>query len=279
MRGVRSLTAHPHSHSSVSPQQCEQSRVLMSVQSMPTYWLCRHVYVCALPTATIFMDIKRNAYHAIAAADARRLAANVPGLSALLRTHACCSADGETDSETTALLCSLLQANLLTTSVKYGKIVSAPHLMHSVRDDLVVPTVERRPIRITDVLKFLAALTYAFFAARIAPLRYVIGHAQRKARTERMAARLTPTDQVAVLELVSIYRRIRVYLFGSRNNCLLQALSLRTFLTYYHIRTTWIFGVKMNPWSAHSWVQYGSLVLDGSPEEVQYYTPILVIPS
>jgi hypothetical protein len=36
-------------------------------------------------------------------------------------------------------------------------------------------------------------------------------------------------------------------------------------------------GVKVNPWAAHSWVQSGEYVLDGTPEQVRFFTPILVV--
>jgi hypothetical protein len=34
-------------------------------------------------------------------------------------------------------------------------------------------------------------------------------------------------------------------------------------------------GVRIEPWAAHSWVQAGEYVLDGTPEQVRFFTPIL----
>jgi len=38
-----------------------------------------------------------------------------------------------------------------------------------------------------------------------------------------------------------------------------------------------VFGVKLNPFSAHCWVQAGDIVLNDAIDHVTIHTPILVV--
>jgi hypothetical protein len=38
-----------------------------------------------------------------------------------------------------------------------------------------------------------------------------------------------------------------------------------------------VLGVRMNPFSAHAWAQFGSIVLTDSLEQVREFTPILAV--
>jgi len=59
--------------------------------------------------------------------------------------------------------------------------------------------------------------------------------------------------------------------------CLFQAFLLLEFLGQAGLTADWVFGVKTWPFSAHSWLQSGPLVLNDSVERVSAYRPILVV--
>lgn len=58
--------------------------------------------------------------------------------------------------------------------------------------------------------------------------------------------------------------------------CLLRAFVLRRHLARQGLAAHWVFGVATWPFSAHCWLQAGSVVLDDTVERVSRYTPILV---
>lgn len=80
-----------------------------------------------------------------------------------------------------------------------------------------------------------------------------------------------------LLHAVSQFRLLRPFAFTANDRCLFHALALTTYLTLLRLPATWIIGVRLHPWGAHSWVQTGPLVLDSTPEIVREYVPILAV--
>jgi hypothetical protein len=62
-----------------------------------------------------------------------------------------------------------------------------------------------------------------------------------------------------------------------QGQCLYRACLLRAHLASRGLGSTWIFGVRTWPFSAHCWLQVGDVLLDDDLDRVALYTPILVI--
>jgi len=58
---------------------------------------------------------------------------------------------------------------------------------------------------------------------------------------------------------------------------MLHSLALVEFLARYRLYPDWVFGVQTQPFKAHCWLQYGSLVLNDKPTRLHELTPILSI--
>lgn len=137
-------------------------------------------------------------------------------------------------------------------------------------------SVERgRPIRIADVVNFLIAWVSATWMLRARSFDSAVRWVAR--RKQRSGAADVVMDTRTIMELVDVFRRLRVFAFTAKGKCLFHALALTMFLSRYGLFPSWVVGVKTNPWGAHSWVQQGNLILDSTPEEVRTYTPILVV--
>lgn len=76
---------------------------------------------------------------------------------------------------------------------------------------------------------------------------------------------------------VSSYMRLRPFLFTSNDQCLHDSLTLVRFLSSRGLFPTWVIGVRIGPFGAHSWVQSGDVVLNDVHEHARSYTPILVV--
>lgn len=59
-------------------------------------------------------------------------------------------------------------------------------------------------------------------------------------------------------------------------SCLLDSLSLSTYLANHRLPSNLVFGVSLSPFSAHCWVQHGQIVLNETVGEAVAYTQILV---
>lgn len=62
----------------------------------------------------------------------------------------------------------------------------------------------------------------------------------------------------------------------SHDNCLSQSLAFHRACRRLRIDGSFVIGVRLDPFSAHCWVQCGDLVLNDSVERVRHYTPIVV---
>lgn len=59
--------------------------------------------------------------------------------------------------------------------------------------------------------------------------------------------------------------------------CLPDSLALLDFLARRQLSADLVFGVKLNPFAAHCWVQAGDVALNEASDHVTLYTPILVV--
>jgi hypothetical protein len=80
----------------------------------------------------------------------------------------------------------------------------------------------------------------------------------------------------SVRRLVSIYNRLRP-LFPHDFLCLFDSLSLIEFLAHYNCYPDMVFAVRLDPWSAHCWVQYHGIALNEDVDEARSYLPIMII--
>lgn len=61
------------------------------------------------------------------------------------------------------------------------------------------------------------------------------------------------------------------------DRCLLKAVAMILYLHRFGLRPTMIFGISLDPFRAHCWVQSGALLLNETPDVVRNFTPILVV--
>lgn len=66
-------------------------------------------------------------------------------------------------------------------------------------------------------------------------------------------------------------------LLRAADQCLPRAIAAWRLCRRHGQDVALIFGVRLNPFAAHSWVQSGDAVIVGDLEQVRLYTPILVI--
>lgn len=71
---------------------------------------------------------------------------------------------------------------------------------------------------------------------------------------------------------------ISAALVRAADQCLPRAVAAYRLCLQHEIGASLIFGVRLNPFAAHSWVQVGDAVVVGDLEQVRLYAPILVLP-
>lgn len=66
-------------------------------------------------------------------------------------------------------------------------------------------------------------------------------------------------------------------LINAENHCLALAAARAKFIIKRGIPVTCVVGVRLNPFSAHAWVQYGDLVIGDDPDFIRIHSPIAAL--
>lgn len=108
---------------------------------------------------------------------------------------------------------------------------------------------------------------------RLSPLNSVLARSSKLARAKASEAQAIQHE----IELwVSAFDRASLVL-GRTNRCLARSLAMFSVLNARGVRAALVFGVRTEPFSAHAWVQYQDIVLNDTYEQINNYSPILVL--
>jgi len=228
---------------------------------MADFFLPNHVHFCYRGNAVVFLDLKQDDYTFVGAEGAAALR----GLSSL---------DSSTMTpERRAALNELLEGGLLTADQSAGRVVAPTISTLATQPLLGEEDVSVARASIGHLATFLAASTVAHARLRWGHLHETIAHVQRR-KALRGSSR--PVDIERSRALVAVFERLRS-LFPRRYLCLFDSLALIEFLAHYEIFPSWIFGVRLEPWAAHCWVQAAECIFNEDVEEAAGYTPVMVI--
>jgi hypothetical protein len=236
-------------------------------------WLSHHAYVCQLHSTIIVLDLAHDRYLGLNGPTVHTLAAIVPGWPKLQGEEQL--EEGRQPVETSRSIGQLIAQGVLTPHKANGKAATPPQIESRTASIALIPNVPRnRQIRCGDVVNFLCSCLSTIWLLRCRSLQKAV-----EAIAVRKANLGVEPDFDAVLagDLVAIFRRLRSFTFNAHRRCLFHALVLVSFLSRNGVYPHFVMGVKVEPWAAHSWVQSGEYVLDGTPEQVRFFAPILVV--
>jgi hypothetical protein len=242
------------------------------MQTQKAYWLPPHVRACSTSTGAVLLDLRRNRYFGVGRKETRVL-------SWLTRNWQDTATASATEAEPLPLedavriADKLVQAGLLSNDASEPAAFTPTEIdLNSLLTSVGHELDRKSSIRLRHIVDFLRACTWARKSVRSRTLYFV---AEEIGRKKNHAG--APFDADRAIELVGVFRRLRPHTFAARDQCLFHALALVRFLASYNVYPTWVIGVRIKPWAAHSWVQQGTLLLDSNPEQVCDYTPILAI--
>jgi len=85
-----------------------------------------------------------------------------------------------------------------------------------------------------------------------------------------------PGDEAEVTRIARLYSACR-WLLPVETRCLIDALALDRILIARRLSVTLVFGVRLDPFAAHCWLQTPETILTGTSTEARNYIPILVV--
>lgn len=228
---------------------------------MATFHLPPHVHFCLRGDEIVFLDLKRDDYTLVdgsAAAAIRELLDSSPSI------------DAEDHGE---VLREVLQEGLLTAGRGAGRPVAATQIEFATTP-LIEPDA-RQGISITPrhVARFWMACAVAAARLRWSHIDSTVSGVQRR---KARCVSTSPLEIKRARELTAIFLKLRAF-FPRAYICLFDSLALIEFLAAFRIFPTWVFGVRLDPWAAHCWVQEQGMLFNDNIERTAGYTPIMAI--
>lgn len=241
--------------------------------SMIRYYIPQHVYVAFAEDAAVFLDLRSDRYSMLLGAKARAFKDLVVANGSGTRVINLGKLPGSTFLLENEVLTDLLQNTLLTTSEMdaespLGAGVQLPEA------NLIESSASDSPeISLLDACRFVTSCTTSHFMLKFFNIEKTVRSVERLKPADEIDS---PTRAIELRRLVQIYHTLRP-LFPRNYLCLFDSLSLLQFLARYGFRPTWVFAVRLDPWSAHCWLQYGTAVLNEDADQARNYLPILAV--
>lgn len=129
----------------------------------------------------------------------------------------------------------------------------------------------RPKVGIADAIGFYLACSKA---SRLLKRRHISQIAGRVRRRKDRSHTELRVDELR--RQLLIFRRLRPW-YPRSYLCLWDALALLEFLARRRLFPEWVFGVQVEPFGAHCWLQHGDKVLNDDTEYAQQFTPIMAI--
>jgi hypothetical protein len=233
---------------------------------MAQYYLAHHVSWCRTEDGVVLLDLRRGRYLGLDHQGASLIDSITASSAAPMSDSDGCPADQP------ALIKHLLSAGLLTSQAACGT-TAQPAIEPAQTAAFNVATKVAPHIRAHHVVNFLRALV----TARLAVKRWSLERMVHRARARRATGDTGVAQTTVVLELTTVYHYLRACAFTAKEACLFDSLVLLEFLGRYQLFPRWIFGIKTQPFGAHSWLQYGTIALNDAAEHTRLFVPILVI--
>ena len=228
---------------------------------MAEYFLASHVHFCCRGDAFVFLDLKQDDYMLVNG--------NAATAFKNLLDHRLTQANVQFAAD----LQELLDGGLLTTDPLAGKSLCAAQSELALELLIDPEGMTRSSPRPSHIARFIYACTSAAIRLRWGHIQQTVNAVANRKR--RRTAR-TPFDIDKARELTATFQALRS-VFPRDYLCLFDSLALLEFLAGHDVYPTWVFGVRLEPWGAHCWVQEGQFIFNEGVEEAASYTPIMTV--
>lgn len=249
----------------------------MNDSAPPRLYLTDKTFVALTDETLVFLDLHRDKYSCLE----RKYTKPVIELFGLrtpshasVETRAISGTECLNDIEST--IRRLIESGLATWNSEHGKRAALISVHGELREMLGYVPGEGPSVRIHHITNFLKSLIVSRTLLRFASLEYTVTRVKR--RKEKFFAR--GGDEKCyeyVNELVEVYKMLKPLFVTLKDECLFNSFFLIEFLACYRIYPSWYFGVRLNEFYAHCWVQGGNVIYDDFIQSTSANQPIMVI--
>ena len=232
--------------------------------------LAKHAFVCQADEHLVFLDLKKDKYlclgreHSISVQEMLMACSSIK--DSVVRSKGL-------DRSEARVVQSLLESGLFVHDKASGKTAVFASTEPPSTGVMIHTHASPATVKFRHVSNFVRATMLASMRLRWSSIESIVQGVERRKRDVKCVV-INPCTRVR--EHTAIFRALRRY-YPRQYLCLFDSLALIEFLARYGIFPQWVFGVKMEPFGAHCWVQDGSTVLNDTAEFVRKFTPIMVV--
>jgi hypothetical protein len=170
----------------------------------------------------------------------------------------------------------LIDRGLVTRDPKEGKRAEFVTQYSELKEMLGYMPGEGPQVRFSDVVRFFKAMIVTKSLLKFASMERIVTRVKR--RKDRYCAKGgTMPDDERLNELVETYKILKPLFVTVKDQCLFNSLFLIEFLACYRVYPNWYFGVRLNEFYAHCWVQDGNVIYDDFIDNTCQNQPIMAV--
>jgi len=239
-----------------------------------SYYLARNAYVCLADNHYIFLDLRTDEYLCLRRDDSETVKGVLNGHHSLKQDYFNGERDDTHISATRTVVDALVQKGLLVENSAKGKKPVEPNIDTPSKSTAKAIAGRRPDIRLAHIWHFFVASMIATLNLRLYSIERTVRAVEKRKNARESTALPLNTEDIA--ELFKVFRALRPF-YPRPYLCLFDSLALVHFLARYNMYPKWVYGVKLEPFGAHCWIQAEGLVVNDIVDNVRNYTPIMSI--
>lgn len=233
---------------------------------MTTYYLAEHVHTCLSNGHIVFLDIQNDRYSALPPEISKCLGALVDNKAINFDEFE------NSRPEIRAALTNLIDRGMLRADAPSTVRVRS-RTVRKPRRDLSDANIEGR----ANVASLHTANFFYAYSRAVVDTK-ILSHDRVIRSLSRYNPRKKSEGQKYTLEeIVEAFRFIRIFFYREINRCYFDCIVHMYFLRRYGFDPVWVFGVQMEPFHAHCWVQVGDVLVTNYLGETSMLRPILTV--
>jgi len=249
----------------------------MNALARPQLLLTKPAFVCLTDDTLVFLDLHNDKYSCLESRHTKPIAALLglptpPINGSGAPDHLTYTAN----KDVSTIVQSLIDSGLATRNPNEGKRAKFITQDSELRELLGYEIGAAPKIRAGHVINFFRALIVTKSSLRFSSMEHTVTRVKRrKARYNSRHA--TAPDAGRINELVEIYKILKPLFVTVKDECLFNSLFLIEFLACYRVYPNWYFGVRLNEFYAHCWVQDDNVIYDDFIQSTCQNQPIMAV--
>lgn len=246
----------------------------MNKTAHPQFLLTKPTFVCLTNDTLVFLDLHNDKYMCLESKHTEPLSAllglPVPSTNELDSSGASFDSNSGCNGEVANVVRDLTDRGLITRDSDNGKRAELIPQESDLKELLGYEIGKGPKIHVSHALNFFRALIITKFMLRWASMERIIVRIRGRKRNSS-----SELNDEKINELVEIYKILKPLFVTVKDNCLFNSFFLIEFLACHRIYPAWYFGVKLNEFSAHCWVQGGNYIYDDTIVHTYTHRPIM----